>query len=193
MDWGNAIVRSKTIDASGVVTAIEMDLHLDGDFKKTKKKITWLAQPTTEYKLIPVTLLDHDYLITKKKLDENDNLDDFITPVTEYKEIALADASVRDLKKGDCMQFERKGYFMFDGESEDGRLEFIKVPDGKAAGLASKASPTTAPVPAVVSASAPAPAASLLSSMYKVENIYGTEVTPASDTQMYKVPNIYTS
>ena len=33
MDWGNAIVRSKTVDATGKVTAIIMDLHLDGDFR----------------------------------------------------------------------------------------------------------------------------------------------------------------
>ena len=48
MDWGNAIVRSKEVDASGIVTSITMDLNLEGDFRKTKKKITWLAQPTAE-------------------------------------------------------------------------------------------------------------------------------------------------
>jgi hypothetical protein len=30
--WGNAFVRSQTVDASGAVTGIEMDLHLEGDF-----------------------------------------------------------------------------------------------------------------------------------------------------------------
>jgi glutamyl-tRNA synthetase len=123
MDWGNAIVRSKSVDASGTVTSIEMDLYLEGDFKKTKKKITWLAQPSSQYPLIPVTLLDYDYLITKKKLEETDNVKDFITPITEFKEFALADANVKDLKKGDYLQFERKAYFIFDGENkEDGRL-----------------------------------------------------------------------
>ena len=58
MDWGNAIVRSKTTDASGVVTAIEMELHFDGDFRKTKK-ITWLAQPDAAHSLVDVTLLGH--------------------------------------------------------------------------------------------------------------------------------------
>ena len=48
MDWGNSIIRSKAVDAIGVVTAIEMDLHLGDAFRKTKKRITWLAQPTTE-------------------------------------------------------------------------------------------------------------------------------------------------
>jgi glutamyl-tRNA synthetase len=139
MDWGNAIVRSKTTSPSGQITSIEMDLHLAGDFRKTKKKITWLSQPTPDHPLIDVILLDYDYIITKKKLEENDDLVDFVTPVSEFKEEAFADANVKDLTKGDIMQFERKGYFIFDGIAQDGKLEFIQIPDGKAASLASKA------------------------------------------------------
>lgn len=85
MDWGNAIVRSKTTDASGDITSLEMDLHLEGDFKQTKKKITWLSQPTAEHQLVDVTLLDYDYLITKKKLEEGDDVADFVTPNSEFK------------------------------------------------------------------------------------------------------------
>ena len=103
MDWGNAIVRSKTTDASGKITGITMELHLEGDFRKTKKKITWLSAPVEN--LVPTTLLDYDYLITKKKLEENDSVKDFITPVTEFRTSALADANVKDLKKGDYLQF----------------------------------------------------------------------------------------
>ena len=44
MDWGNAIIRTITRDAAtGRVTALAGDLHLEGDFKKTKKKLTWLS------------------------------------------------------------------------------------------------------------------------------------------------------
>jgi glutamyl-tRNA synthetase len=43
MDWGNAIVRTVSRDASGRVTALAGELHLEGDFKKTKKKLTWLS------------------------------------------------------------------------------------------------------------------------------------------------------
>jgi glutamyl-tRNA synthetase len=150
MDWGNAIVRSKATDSSGTITALSMELHLEGDFKKTTKKITWLAQPTTAHPLIDATLIDYDYLITKKKLEENDDLKDFATPVTEFRESALADANVRDLKRGDIIQFERRGYYIFDGVAEEkGKQEkktweFIRIPDGRAAGLASKAGGTAA-------------------------------------------------
>lgn len=134
-----------------MITSLSMELHLEGDFKKTTKKITWLAQPTTAHPLIDATLIDYDYLITKKKLDENDDLKDFATPVTEFREAAFADANVRELKRGDIIQFERRGYYTFDGiaEKEKGKQEqektweFIRIPDGRAAGLASKAGGTT--------------------------------------------------
>lgn len=146
MDWGNAIIRKKTVDAStGEVTALEADLFLEGDFKKTKKKITWLP---ANIPLVEVTLLDYDYLITKKKLEEEDgvadDVADFVTPQTEFRVEALADANVAELKKGDTIQFERKGYFIVDavrGSAEGGdlHLDFITIPDGRAASVASKA------------------------------------------------------
>lgn len=203
MDWGNAIVRSKTTGPSGEITNIEMELHLDGDFRKTKKKITWLAQPTANAPLIDVTLLDYDYLITKKKLEEGDDLKDFVPPITEFRTEAYADANVSDLKKGDIMQFERKGYYIFDGAIGEGdakRLEFIHIPDGKQASLVSKAG---AAEPAAAPANpkgktAPTSTAKGLdtpvdTNMYKVKTVYGDDVEfPKDDIKMYGVKNIYT-
>ena len=189
MDWGNAIVRSKTVDAAGRVTAIEMDLNLEGDFRKTKKKITWLAQPTDTHPLVPVTLLDYDYLITKKRLEENDNVADFITPVTEFRDDAFADANVNDLKKGDIIQFERKSYYIYDGEV-GGVKEFILIPDGRAASIASKAALNGTTVPEVVKSPGTAAPASALK-MYPMETIYGERVKPHVDTRMYKIENVY--
>jgi len=208
MDWGNAIVRSKAIDTNGVVTGIEMDLHLEGDFRKTKKKITWLAQPTAEYPLVDVTLLDYDYLITKKKLEESDELKDFVSPVTEFKSEAFADANVKELKKGDIIQFERKGYYIFDGTVGEGdvlRLEFICIPDGKRASLASKHVPSETPTtpkekpaqgggkkdkqPRAKKTTAPAQSGL---SMYKVDQVYGEDLGfENDDIKMYKVDNVY--
>jgi len=188
MDWGNAIVRSKTTSPSGQIIAIEMDLHLQGDFRKTKKKITWLSAPTSEHPLIDVTLLDYDYLITKKKLEETDDVADFVTPVSEFKEEAFADANVKHLTKGDIIQFERKGYFIFDGISQDGKLEFVLIPDGKAASLASKAG---AGKP-VTSAAAGGNDIPVDTKMYSVEPMYGTAtVKPAAETKMYHVSSVY--
>ncbi|KZV87376.1 glutamate-tRNA ligase [Exidia glandulosa HHB12029] len=211
MDWGNAFVRKKSVDASGVVTALEMELFLEGDFKKTKKKITWLAQ--TDF--APVRLLDYDYLITKKSLEENDSLGDFVTPTTEFVVDALTDANVTALKKGDIMQFERKGYYIYDGE-RDGARDFICIPDGRAASIASKwvTSGATAPsaqklagqswgkgaaaskkTTAGATTGAPAVAenqfAAATTKMYKVDSVYSTETPPKADTKMYEVKSVY--
>ncbi|EPQ57869.1 glutamyl-tRNA synthetase [Gloeophyllum trabeum ATCC 11539] len=199
MDWGNAIVRSKTADPSGTVAALELELHLAGDFRKTSKKIHWLPQPSSapESKPVvaPVTLFDYDYLITKKKLEENDELKDFVTPVTEFREEALADANVLELKKGDIIQFERKGYFILDQVYADAngekRFDFIRIPDGKAANLASKAG---------AKAGEKAPSGDMQkgidtpveTKMYKMPKVYGEDdVIPKAETKMYPVKNIY--
>lgn len=99
MDWGNAIVKTihKSETNSDIVTELELQLHLEGDFKKTKKKISWLANTAN---VSEVVLIDYDYLITKKKLEEDDNVEEFVTKKSEFLTNALADSNVKELKKG---------------------------------------------------------------------------------------------
>jgi glutamyl-tRNA synthetase len=53
---------------------------------------------------------------------------------------AIADFNVTELKKGDTIQFERKGYYILDNEQGvDGLREFIHIPDGKIESSKSKA------------------------------------------------------
>ena len=61
--------------------ALEAELHLAGDVKKTKWKLTWLSQSA---QVVDLTLVDFDHLITKKKLDEEDNFLDFLNPHTRW-------------------------------------------------------------------------------------------------------------
>lgn len=130
MDWGNAFVTSKQQSASGEVSSLTLDLHLEGDFKKTSKKVTWLSAPTTEHRLVPVVLVDYDYLITKKRMEEDDSLEDVLNPKTEYRINALASAEVVGLSKWDIIQFERKGFFICQGTKDpDGRMEFGLIPE----------------------------------------------------------------
>jgi glutamyl-tRNA synthetase len=137
MDWGNAFVRKITKGADGQVDAVDLELHLAGDFKKTKKKLTWL---TKDEDATEILLLDYDYLITKKKVEDGDEVKDLVTPVSEFKTVAVADGNVKNLKKGDIIQFERKGYFILDAPATDSEpAHFICIPDGKAASMASKA------------------------------------------------------
>jgi len=116
MEWGNCIIRS--------VSPLRADLHLEGDFKKTKKKLTWLAESATT----PVTLVDYDYLITERKVEEDMNFEDILNPETEYRRDAIADLNVKEPKRGAIIQFERQGYFILDSENPQ---VFVEIPDGR--------------------------------------------------------------
>ncbi|KAI4283262.1 MAG: hypothetical protein L6R35_005230 [Caloplaca aegaea] len=134
MNWGNAIVRSISHSLNPIhrslVTSLELELHLQGDVKKTKQKITWLAKSGQEP--IPVELVDFDYLITKDKLEEDDNVDDFLNPKTEFRTEAVADGNVAELKENDVIQFERKGYFRVDRAFKHGeKVVMFCIPTGK--------------------------------------------------------------
>jgi glutamyl-tRNA synthetase len=135
MDWGNVIIRRKHY-ADSIVTRIDADLHLAGDFKLTDRKLTWLGaepQPLTN-----LLLVDYDYLITKRKLEEEDTFEDCLTPRTEFLTPALGDANLRHVRPRDIVQLERKGFYIVDDVTADGVVKLILIPDGKAKSLACK-------------------------------------------------------
>lgn len=129
MDWGNVIIK-KIHKEGDVVKSIDAELHLEGDFRKTEKKVTWLADTADKTK---VELVDFDHLITKDKLEEGDNFEDFLTPETKFKSEAYSDLNVKELKKGDVIQFERKGYYRVEKDLSEGEMVFFSIPDGKTA------------------------------------------------------------
>ncbi|KAL3814592.1 hypothetical protein ACJIZ3_015860 [Penstemon smallii] len=129
-DWGNAIVKEIKKDENGIVTQLVGVLHLEGNVKKTKLKLTWLAD-TTE--LVKLTLLDFDYLITKKKLEEDEDFVDVVNPCTRKETLALGESDMRNLKRGDVMQLERKGYYRCDVPfvRPSKPIVLFAIPDGK--------------------------------------------------------------
>ena len=56
---------------------LEGVLHLEGNVKSTRWKLTWLPDIPD---LVPLRLADFDHLITKRKLEDEDTLEDCITP-----------------------------------------------------------------------------------------------------------------
>ena len=134
MGWGNAIVRSISHSLNSLslskVTALSLDLNLTGDVKTTEKKITWLA--SEGQKLVPVELVDFDFLITKDTLEEDDNVEDFLNPRTEFRNEAFADENVAELKKDDVIQMERIGYFKVDRAFQNWQPAILfAIPTGK--------------------------------------------------------------
>ncbi|KAK3022167.1 hypothetical protein RJ639_045362 [Escallonia herrerae] len=65
MDWGNAVVKEIRRDEDKNVTDLVGVLHLEGSVKTTKLKLTWLPELC---ELVTLSLVEFDYLITKKKV-----------------------------------------------------------------------------------------------------------------------------
>ena len=88
-------------------------------------------------------LLDFDYLISKKKVEEDDDFQELVTPETKFETPALGDVNVRKLPKGETIQLERRGYYIVDQPyAEGGRAVLLAIPDGRA-----RAGPVGWPVP----------------------------------------------
>mmetsp|Transcript_41 Transcript_41/g.81 ORF Transcript_41/g.81 Transcript_41/m.81 type:complete len:718 (-) Transcript_41:62-2215(-) len=134
MDWGNAIIESLEKDGDKV-KGVTARLHLEGDFKTTKKKLTWLADVGSD--LLEVELVDCRPLLTKPKLEKEDNFEDFVTNPLKIRTAAVGEPALRLLKKGEKIQLERTGYFICDQSYADfqpnatPKLILILIPDGK--------------------------------------------------------------
>uniref|UniRef100_A0ACD5VNS8 Uncharacterized protein n=1 Tax=Avena sativa TaxID=4498 RepID=A0ACD5VNS8_AVESA len=129
MDWGNAIIREIKTD-NGMITQLVGELHLEGSVKTTKLKLTWLSDIED---LVSLSLVDFDYLINKKKLEEDENFLDNLNPCTRREALALGDPNMRNVKQGEVIQLERKGYYRCDVPfvRSSKPIVLFSIPDGR--------------------------------------------------------------
>mmetsp|Transcript_4806 Transcript_4806/g.12100 ORF Transcript_4806/g.12100 Transcript_4806/m.12100 type:complete len:98 (-) Transcript_4806:274-567(-) len=64
--------------------------------------------------VILITCRYYEHIITKKKLEEGDNIEDLVTPNSKREVTAIGCPNCRNLQKGEIIQLERKGYFIVD-------------------------------------------------------------------------------
>ena len=125
-----------------MVTAIEKNeengqLHIigtanpEGDFKKTKKKITWLANVPD---VVHVQMIEFDHLISKAKLEEGDDFKDHLNVDTRAETEGLGDHGLRICQKDDIIQLERRGFYRVESPyvSKSRPMVLYMIPDGKA-------------------------------------------------------------
>jgi glutamyl-tRNA synthetase len=131
MRHGNIKITKLHKNTAGEITKVDALNYPEGDFRKTKLKITWLAQMND---LVPTKLIEFDHLISKPKLEENDNFQDHLTPITRAEMNALGDHEMRNLQENQIIQLERRGFFRVDRPylSKQKPLILFMVPDGKA-------------------------------------------------------------
>lgn len=130
MKWGNAVV--ERIDRHGdTVVGLELRLHLEGDFRKTDKKVTWLAVADAENQLVGAQLWTFDHLLNKDALSKKDDLQDCLTKESAVSIEAVCDAVLAESKEGDIVQLERKGFFRVDktaSRGSDGKAVLFRIP-----------------------------------------------------------------
>jgi len=128
MDWGNVIITN--ISKSGdKVNRVQAKLNLDGDYKSTEKKLTWL--PAEPHNLLEVVLIEYDTLITEKSLPKGEKeWTKYINHNTKFETISYADPNLRSLKQNDQFQFERIGYYVLDCDPKEQTLKIVQTPDG---------------------------------------------------------------
>jgi glutamyl-tRNA synthetase len=129
--WGNITISKKEVDfvTDNITLTATIDVA-DTNFKGTKK-ITWVCNdPDTT---VEITLVEFDHLITKKKIEDNDDVQNLVNTNSCIEYTAIGEGSMRALQRGTTVQLERRGFFFIDHaatlEGKSLRLNF--VPDGK--------------------------------------------------------------
>ncbi|NXT73618.1 SYEP ligase, partial [Zapornia atra] len=137
INWGNVVITKLNRNSSGKIVSIDAKLNLENkDFKKTTK-ITWLAE-TPHAPLIPTVCVNYDHLITKPVLGKDEDFKQYINRNSKQEELMLGDPCLKDLKKGDIIQLQRRGFFICDQPYEpvspysckDAPCILIYIPDG---------------------------------------------------------------
>lgn len=145
INWGNLMIKKVNKDGQKI-TSIEAEENLSNtDFKKTLK-LTWLAD-IEEAPFVPCVCVYFDHIISKPVLGKDEDFKQYINPNTRIERTMLGDPELITVKKGDIIQFQRRGFYICDQEYEprsvytgcETPIVLFFVPDGH-----SKENPITA-------------------------------------------------
>ncbi|KAK2853483.1 hypothetical protein Q5P01_006144 [Channa striata] len=137
INWGNLIITKINKGADGKVTSMEARLNLDNkDYKKTTK-ITWLTN-TDSAPLVSTICISYQPLISKAVITKDDDFKEYINKNSKSEEKMLGDPCLKNLKKGDIIQLQRRGFYICDQPYEpvspnsckDSPCVLLYIPDG---------------------------------------------------------------
>uniref|UniRef100_A0A8C5EEK7 Bifunctional glutamate/proline--tRNA ligase n=1 Tax=Gouania willdenowi TaxID=441366 RepID=A0A8C5EEK7_GOUWI len=137
INWGNLVITKIQRGADGRVESMEARLNLENkDFKKTTK-ITWLAE-TNSAPLLPTICINYLPLISKAVISKDDDFKDYINKNSKLEEKMLGDPCLKNLKKGDIIQLQRRGFYICDQPYEpispnsckESPCVLLYIPDG---------------------------------------------------------------
>ncbi|XP_052767806.1 bifunctional glutamate/proline--tRNA ligase-like [Mya arenaria] len=112
INWGNINI-SKIHRSGGKITSIDGELNLSNmDFKKTQK-ITWLAESNVA-DFTPTVCVHYDHIISKPILGKEEDFKQFVNADSKSEFVMLGDPCLAELKKGEIIQLQRRGYYICD-------------------------------------------------------------------------------
>ncbi|XP_043917459.1 bifunctional glutamate/proline--tRNA ligase isoform X3 [Protopterus annectens] len=137
INWGNLNIIKINRNAQGKIVSLDAKLNLaNKDYKKTTK-ITWLAE-TAQAPFTPAICVNYEHLITKPVLGRDEDFKTFVNRNSKQEECMLGDPCLKDLKKGDIIQLQRRGFYICDQPYEpvspysckESPCILIYIPDG---------------------------------------------------------------
>uniref|UniRef100_A0A182SQU0 Bifunctional glutamate/proline--tRNA ligase n=1 Tax=Anopheles maculatus TaxID=74869 RepID=A0A182SQU0_9DIPT len=113
INWGNLMIRKVNRGADGVPVSIDATPNLDNkDYKKTLK-LTWLCElPADQY--TPTYCVYFEHIISKPVLGRDEDFKNYIGHQTRTEVPMLGDPELKNLRKGDIIQLQRRGFFKVD-------------------------------------------------------------------------------
>ncbi|KAM0671429.1 tRNA synthetase class I [Ordospora colligata] len=118
MNWGNAIVKSKTIQ-DGVIKKMVIQLHLEGDFKTTKNKISWISKKGS----MIAEFVEYGSLMNEV---ESEDLAERFNKDSMKRDYWYVESAAMHVKHGEVVQFERIGFYYCDALFVFNMMPFTK-------------------------------------------------------------------
>uniref|UniRef100_A0A182Q3N8 Bifunctional glutamate/proline--tRNA ligase n=1 Tax=Anopheles farauti TaxID=69004 RepID=A0A182Q3N8_9DIPT len=113
INWGNLLITKVHRGADGTPVSVDATPNLENkDYKKTLK-LTWLCDlPADQY--TPTYCVYFEHIISKPVLGKDEDFKNYIGHQTRTEVPMLGDPELRNLKKGDIIQLQRRGFFKVD-------------------------------------------------------------------------------
>ncbi|XP_018579674.1 bifunctional glutamate/proline--tRNA ligase [Anoplophora glabripennis] len=136
INWGNLLIK-KINRENDKITSIEADPNIENkDYKKTLK-LTWLAE-VEKAPFTPTWCVYFDHIISKAILGKDEDFKQYIGHETRREVQMLGDPELKNLKKGEIIQLQRRGFFKVDVAYEPLNLStcreqsvvLFSIPDG---------------------------------------------------------------
>merc|ERR1712146_468887 len=88
---------------------------------------------------VDLLCVEFDQLITKPKLDDGDAFEDYVAKESRFETKVLGEAALKEVKEGQVIQLERRGYFRCDVPAAgDGPMVLFEIPTGKKKSMSSE-------------------------------------------------------